>query len=226
MGNHKLRDTLLVIRHLRSIGLLIVLVLTTNQVLTQETVQSNFQPQLNVEPETAVADKDPLSVGLNLNFGLVGQFSGNTLSYQEINPNLRYNLSNRFSLFGGISYSVFQNMDIYYIKDTENSFETFNSNFSLGTIHVGGSYMASPRLRVDGTVWKRVTLNNNSKVLLNNQTNFDAQGLNLRLNYQISDKVQIEASFNYSRGNDIYSNPFTPYTTSPFLNNGFFPFNR
>lgn len=197
----------------------------------QETVEPRFQPAIGSQAGFNTTTKSPLSTSLNLGFGLSSQFSGNTMTYQQINPTIRYQLNDRFNLFGGIAYTSFQNFDSYYINSTENSFESRSSNFNLGKIFVGGSYMVNPKLRLDGMVWKQQSMNTNSKVLLNEKPNFDAQGLHLRLNYQLSDKVQINAAFSYSQGNDPFynpyrNNPFMPGSSSHFFFNDENPFNR
>lgn len=200
--------------------------------IAQETVQPHFQPAIGTQSVLHPDTRSPLSTSLNLGFGLSSQFSGNTMTYQQINPTIRYQLNDRFSLFGGIAYTSFQNLDTYYISSTENSFETTTSNFNLGRIFMGGSYMVNPKLRLDGMVWKQQTMNTDSRVLMNNKPNFDAQGLNLRLNYQLSDKVQINAAFNYSKGYDPFYNPgmYNPFmpvgSSSPFFFHDENPFNR
>lgn len=210
---------------------IILLISFVHFAIAQETVQPRFQPTLGNNSGLNSPTKSPLSTSINLGFGLSSQFSGNTMTYQQINPTINYQLNERFSLFGGIAYTSFQNFDSYYIKGVENSFESVSSNFNLGKIFVGGSYRVNPKLRLDGMVWKQQTMNTDSKALLNKKPDFDAHGLNLRLNYQVSDKVQINAEFSYSKGNDPFYNPyrndfFMPGSSSPFFFNDENPFNR
>jgi len=210
----------------------IILLTSFSQIASaQETIQPRFQPAIGSQAGFNSTAKSPFSTSVNLGFGLSSQFSGNTMTYQQINPTIRYQVNERFSFFGGIAYTSFQNFDSYYISSTENSFESRSSNFNLGKIFVGGSYMVNPKLRLDGMVWKQQSMNTDSKVLLNEKPNFDAQGLQLRLNYQLSDKVQINAAFSYSQGNDPFynpyrNNPFMPGSSSPFFFNDENPFNR
>lgn len=220
---------------IRNIALFTGIILLTSFAqlsIAQETIEPRFQPAIGTQAAGLNIDsKSPLSTSLNLGFGLGTQFSGNTMTYQQINPTINYHFDKRFSIFGGVAYTSFQNYDTYYINSSENRFESQSSNFNLGKIFVGGSYMVNPKLRLDGMIWKQQTMNTDSKVLQNKLPDFDAHGLNLRLNYQVSDKVQINAEFSYTKGNDPFYSPyrnnsFMNGSSSPFFFNDENPFNR
>lgn len=221
-------------QHIKNIALIAGIILWTSfsqRAIGQETIETSFQPSIGTQAGLISDSKSPLSTSLNLGFGLGSQFSGNTMTYQQINPTINYQIDKRFSIFGGVAFTSFQNLDTYYISRSENSIESQSSNLNLGKIFVGGSYMLNPKLRLDGMVWKQQTMNTDSKALHNKQPDFDAHGLNLRLNYQVSDKVQINAEFSYSKGNDPFYNPyrnnaFMHGSSTPFFFDDRNPFNR
>ena len=139
--------------------------------------------------------------------------------FQRLNPEINYMLSKEFTAFAGVQQTWVQNFNQLRLNHDGN-FEITKTNTSYMLWYAGGSYQLSPKIQLSGLAWKQVDQQSIMQIKTE-PPNFDAQGFQLYMNYQISDNVQINASFNYRQGNsgnyfyNDFQDPFRPIGISP-----------
>ena len=162
----------------------------------------------------------PKKVDYHLSIGT--QFStssgyGSGLS-SFITPSINYTINKRLRIGGGISIvnTTLFNFKPYY--PVENS-PAYNENFNTATVFVNGQYLLSDRLTIYGCAFKQFLLSGNPLPysLYNPFSRDGAQGIQMNVDYRIGKNFHIQAGFGYSKGTNIYSDPFGNFISpSPF----------
>jgi hypothetical protein len=189
--------------NLRQILLLFVLILLFQGLLAQRPV-SNYRLtdyQSTHKPAYSLKMGSQFASGMN----------GNTVFGTSISPSAIFPVKPKFSIEAGISYqSLFINTG-----NRESSLSGSN-HFSTGSIFVSGLYELNPKVTLRGTAWKQFDLS--SPKLNPRAIDFEAEGINVGIQYQVTEKFRVEASFEYSNGNHA-----DPYRTPGFNSFGSFP---
>lgn len=132
--------------------------------------------------------------------------NGNSIIGTSISPSVIFPVKPKFSIEAGISYqSLFLNS-----RNSEST-QSGSNHFSLGSVYVSGLYELNPKVTLRGTAWKQFDLS--SSKLNPRAIDFEAEGINIGVQYQVTEKFRVEASFEYSNGNHPGSYQF-PGTNS------------
>jgi hypothetical protein len=102
-------------------------------------------------------------------------------------------LSKKFTAFAGVQQTWIQNLNQFQLNH-DGKLAVMQTNSSYLLWYGGGIYQVNPKIRLSGLVWKQT----DQQSVMQRKTespNFDAQGFQIYMNYQISDNVQINASF-------------------------------
>jgi hypothetical protein len=141
-----------------------------------------------------------------------------------LSPTLSYRVSNRFSLSGGISVvnTTLYGVKPFYSFAEEKPMPGFSGNITQTTLWVSGQYLLSDRVTLTGTIFKTVDIlgqKPGNYPFYNN----NPQGGYLNVGYKVSDHMQIQAGFGYTKGS--YGSPYNPYNpvfgssnVNPFFN--------
>jgi hypothetical protein len=152
--------------------------------------------------------------------GFMSSFSGNG-SYQYLRPSLRYPVSDRLTLSGGLLIS----RGSVYNTGESAALGSYEPRMHLD---VAGSYKVSEQLTLSGAA--RFPLNNNTsnaKEGFRSLTPRQQRAFSFEANYSIADNVQIEAGFQYQEGGNAFrrrSQFFGPQRGG--FNSGFGGFDR
>jgi long-subunit fatty acid transport protein len=204
-----------------------LILLSCYEVSSQETTIRPNEINSFPDQENTFTELSPLNFNLALQTGfqvIPGDNKG--VFFQSINPEIEHTLSQNISIFAGVQQTWIQNLN-HFSRTQEGELSMAKTNASYSLFYAGGSYQVNPRLRLSGVAWKQF----DQKSILEKKPlapNFDAKGFQLYMNYRISDKVHINASFNYEQGSNLLFNsfhqPYSPFGVSPVLNNnhGFF----
>lgn len=122
------------------------------------------------------------------------QMNGNSLFGTSISPSIILPLKPKFSIETGISYQ-----SLFLGPGISDDSQSGSKHFSLGSIYMSGLYELNPKVTLRGTAWKQFDLSSskmNPRVI-----DFEAEGINIGLQYEVTEKFRIEASFEYSNGN-------------------------
>lgn len=120
-----------------------------------------------------------------------------------LSPTLTYPISKKFIVSGGISIvnTSLYGFKHYYSFPEEKS---YSGNITQAMLWVSGQYLLNDRITITGTAYKTIDIfgekPGNSSFYRNNP-----QGAYLNIGYKISDNMQIEAGFGYSKGSNSYS---------------------
>ena len=137
-----------------------------------------------------------------------------------LSPTLTYPVSRKFQISGGLSIvnTSFFGVKPYYSFSEEKS---FTGNITQAMIWVSGRYQLNDRITITGTAYKTFDVLGNTP---GNSSFYktNPQGGYLNIGYKISDHMQIEAGFGYSKGSRGYSYGYPG--TGGFGSSGFDPF--
>lgn len=101
-------------------------------------------------------------------------------------PNLSYLITPRFTLSAGIGFQYTSLYPLYNIPNEENTMLPMTRVF----LYASGSYLLTERLRVTGSVYK--TINDVPRLSqYSHPMNYNYQGVNLGIQYQISNNFSI-----------------------------------
>lgn len=176
-----------------------------------------YQPHIgaglnNYVPGTE--DDKKLDVNVQLGTSFATNFNRGFAFTTFVAPELRYRVSERFTLRGGISmsYNQYGNTLLY----SPYGASEYSGNFGQGMIYVSGDYLLSPKLILSGTAYKEFSVNQG---LPENGFNpgFDGKGLMMNLRFMPSENVTIDAGVEIYEGNNPYRNglynPYRPFGT-------------
>lgn len=176
---------------------------------TEQTVSQPLQPKFSPD----------ISVSLGTTFS---SFSPGYNSFGTfIAPEISFPVSNRFAVTAGIGYS-----SIFYNSPGESFINNRPSQY--GSIYLSGSYKMTEKFTISGTGYKTFLLNPSKPPDENNihTMDYSNQGIILNMDYKVSDKFRINASFQIHQQNDSPYNYMYPQQMggfSPFNNHGFYP---
>jgi len=136
----------------------------------------------------------------------------------NISPSVSFKLKPKLHLVTGMSYQT------YFVNTNKSVVEEANqfnhaTNISVGTIYISGIYELNSKTTIRSTAWKQFDLSSPKTTLNPRATNFEAEGINVGINYKVNDHFQIDASFDYSNGYNPYRSAyqrFGNYSSSPF----------
>mgnify|MGYP006279052103 CR=1 FL=1 len=151
-------------------------------------------------------------------------FGGNGSSFVSYAfPKMRMRPTDNLEIQGGVLMMNTQmsGMSSLYAAETAPQMAG-SSNFTNAYAYAAGTYQLSDNLKISGSAYKKVDGQNQMQQQIHPQAfNFDAYGMQMRMEYKISENAKIDAQFNFNKGyspfnttNSYYSNPF--YRQSPF----------
>lgn len=129
-------------------------------------------------------------------------------------PALRYQLSPKFSVFGGVTYLNSN----YTAMHAENKTPMASKNYF---VHAGGSYQVTDKLRLSGSVWRDFSAASNT-VLPGSLSRPGRYGTEFQAHYKITEHLSLFGSFRTVNGNGLnpyYGTPaglFSPATQGGF----------
>ncbi|MCF8309208.1 MAG: hypothetical protein K9I68_09390 [Bacteroidales bacterium] len=153
-----------------------------------------------------------MSVGTS--FSGLGNGASSFTSYAF--PRLRMNPSDNLEVQTGVLMMNTQmsGMPDSYAQLTPGG--TANSNFTNAYAFASGTYQFSENFKISGSAYKKLNSQNQMQQQVNPQAfNFDAYGMSMRMEYNISDNATIDAQFNYRKGASPFNNYNRRYS-SPF----------
>ncbi len=185
--------------------------------------QIKAQEQLNVQSETAFTaprpgfsiNEIPVNVQLETGMSVGNNFAGNTAFSSFIKPTISFQPEKRLNIQASFGYLQGFNHSFLYYNGEQNSLQITQTDVVLGSVAVSGNYVVNPKLMLSGTVWKQFDMQPPADQLNPRALNFEADGIVVGMQYNINDKMQINASFGYSRGNTPYRSSFNNYWGSP-----------
>lgn len=183
----------------------------------QESLNPNISFGGNLTSEKSI--QSPLNVSINTGVGVFNSFENNSGFYTFLNPNLSYQLTQKFTIQTSFTYFQGSNFPVLNYNLESNDVDIQNQDLAFGLFAVSGSYMVNPKLIVSGGVWKRTSMNpafSNEK-LNSHAVDLEADGVTIGINYKVSDKVQFNAVIDYSRG----GNNYLPYNNTWGLNSSY-----
>jgi hypothetical protein len=145
-------------------------------------------------------------------------FSGQSWFGTSISPTMAYNVSSRFRIRGGVS--IIQGFGDNYYNSFDRYYYPMNTSGTTTRVFVQGDYILSNKILLSGAAYKYFTPYN-SNIDDPRYYNPEGEGFMFNINYRPAKSFEINASFEYSRGNRYYSpNPFyrtSPFSADPFL---------
>jgi hypothetical protein len=155
----------------------------------------------------------PGDFGFSMSVGAgMSSWSGNTSFGTYVSPSFAYNVSERFRLKAGVTMMNNFGSTYYSPYDTYYNPATVTSS----RIFVQGDYLVNNKLMLSGAVYKEVSPFN-PRITDPNFYAPDGEGFMFNLNYRPSKNVEINATFEYSRGNRAFG--YSPF----YRPNGYMP---
>ena len=163
----------------------------------------------------------PGDFGFTLSAGAFAgtNFNGDSWFGTSVSPSFAYNVSPRFRLRAGVS--LFQGFgDNYYYSNFDRYYYPMHTSGTTTSVFVQGDYLLNDKLMLSGSVYKYFSPYNFNSDDPRIQGP-DGEGFMFNINYRPAKDFEINASFEYSRGNRLYNpNPFyrpSPFSADPFL---------
>jgi len=154
-------------------------------------------------PVTSMAPSPGLlgpRVSYHLDAGM--QFAGRYGSASYLSPTATYQLSNRFSLFTGVTFLRTQsNLGYAYGYSAERPVApNLNTNNHL-ILQAGGTYLVSPRLALTGSAWKDLSKQPYMPTV-NPYAGFTnmGSGVNIRADYQLTEHLSVSGGVRVTQG--------------------------
>ncbi|MDR0970435.1 MAG: outer membrane protein transport protein [Lentimicrobiaceae bacterium] len=169
--------------------------------------------------------KNPIRVRLHTGMSVFNSSGGGTGTFSFINPNISFQLNTRLAIHTSFAYSYGTNAPFLTVNTDKKHVEVQNTDVALGLFAVGASYIVRPNLIVSGGVWKEMSLQPAfSEPRLNPRVaDFESEGITIGIQYKPTENSEINAVFDYSRGNSLYYNPFMnpllPYEPTFLMHN-------
>lgn len=169
--------------------------------------------------------ENPIRVSINTGVSVFNSLNNRTGTFSFVNPNISFQLNPRLAIHTSFAYSYGTNIPFLTVDTDKRRFEFQNTDVAIGLFAVGASYVVKPNLIVSGGVWKEMSLQPAfSEPRLNPRAvDFESEGFTIGVRYKPSENSEINAVFDYSRGNSPYYNPFVntlfPYESTFLLHN-------
>ena len=156
------------------------------------------------------AVENPVRVQLNTGMSVFNSFGNQTGTFSFVNPNISFQLNERLAIHTSFVYSYGMNIPFLTLNTENKHFEIQHADLSTALLAVGGSYAINPNLIVSGGIWKEMTMQPifNEPKLNPRITDLEAEGITLGVRYKPTENIELNAVFNYSRGNSPFYNPF------------------
>lgn len=193
---------------------LFVFIIICHPYLNAQNEDVYFEPGSEME-KPAMLQEDKIDFGLQTGVSYM-KFSkkGNAFS-KYVAPNLSQQLNDKVRLTFG---SVVSNTNIHNPFYTSENAAIKDLQVNSASLFARADYQLSPRLIVGGTAYYKHSL---MKPIGDNnpfQDHFDSKGMQLDLNYRISNKSFINVSVNVSEGNEFYPGiQHDPFSTNSLL---------
>ncbi len=151
-------------------------------------------------PDSAIQKQGPFDYGLSMGTQ-VASFSGyGTGVTSWITPRVSYKVGRNLMLGGGLRIA---NTGFFVAKSYRSEIPDAGSytNFSTATVFVNGLWTVNDRLRISGSAFKQIPIS--QEPLPFNPflpiPKYNAQGVNVNVDYRIGKGFFIQAGFRYSR---------------------------
>lgn len=178
-------------------------------------LQNGFYPRLsaggfqNFAPGVEPAPRKKMDVGIQLGTSFSTNFNKGFAFSTMVAPELRYRLSEKFTIRGGasITNTEYGNTLVF----SPYGYNQFSGNISQGLLYVSGDYLISPKLLLTGTAYKEFSINHGTTddIL---RPGYDGKGLMMNLRLMPSSNTTIDIGAEFYEGN----NPWRGGTYNPF----------
>jgi hypothetical protein len=176
-------------------------------VLAADTVQAVVASTKEIKTVQPFVKKASFSLSAGTMFGSNGMAT-------YLAPALRYQLSPKFSVFGGVTYLNSSFTPMY----AEKQMPMASKNYF---VHGGGSYQVNDKLRLSGSVWRDFSSTGNAFIPggLKSPARY---GTEFQAHYKISEHLSVFGSIRTSNGNGygydpLNANPSNFFNHSPQL---------
>lgn len=134
-------------------------------------------------------------------FSRIGSVFNNTVS-----PSINYKVSRKFSVQAGVSISY----NYFDSKKNEGPYSLYpgTGHSTIGTVWVRGNYMLTRDLSISATGYKQFSIWDKTDNPYYNINGIDNKGIILDVNYSPSRNFNINARFEYNKGNRPYYNNY------------------
>ncbi|MEH0154916.1 hypothetical protein V6R21_12295 [Limibacter armeniacum] len=169
------------------------------------------------EPEPPKMLQPEFGMQLGTGFGVSNGWG--SYSSTQVSPSMRFLATPKLSISAGLSVGYTQLYGAPVL--TSEGFQKTDGGFVSSTYYVQGSYQATDKLTISGTVFYQ---NNNMRQTSPFMKSNDFKGVDLQLEYKVSDKVTIGGRIMTASGtpngyyNPAFSSGFgnSPFGSSPF----------
>ncbi|RPD45419.1 hypothetical protein DNI29_18735 [Hymenobacter sediminis] len=165
------------------------------------------QAQVQAPEQPAPTPRLGLKPSYSLNAGAM--FAGRYGSATYLSPTVSVPVTNRFSVFGGVTYMRVTPGAAYLPFGEAGRFGATAQNRYL--IQGGGQYALSPRVTLTGSAWKDLTPTSGFQV--NPYASFGGNlgsGVNLRADYHITENFSVSGGVRVSNGATAYPGAYSP----------------
>lgn len=200
-------------------SLALLMMLFGHQVRAQEQIiEQGLAPMNSAEPGFTLTEI-PVNVHLETGASVGNNQFGEPAFTSFINPTISFQPKKRLNIQASFGYMQGSNQSYLYYNREQNRLEATQTDMAIGTVAMSGNYLVNPKLTLSGTVWKQFNMQPQAEQINPRALNFEADGIVVGMQYNISDKMQFNASFGYSRGNTPYRSSFNNYwgNPSPFM---------
>lgn len=173
-----------------------------------------------VAPRNSMLMKDRVSYGLSM-----GTTFGPGFGASYVEPTLRYQLSNRFRAFGGLTYMHISPQQFAVATPEGGTIMHNTGSSSHMIVNAGVDYLASERVILSGSIWRDFSnVPVQSRIYNGAFGNGGRMGADFRATYKITDHLSVTGGVRFSDGNSPFQPPFYGPTPGGFRNNTTFQF--
>lgn len=150
-----------------------------------------------------------VAVGVSLGTSFSSDFNRGFTFSTFVAPELRYNISDRFRVRGGlqVTNNEYGNTLVY----SPEGIGTYTGNFTQGLLYVSGDYMISPGVILSGTAYKEFSIDH-GEPLNAFSPGYEGKGLIMNLHIHPTDNVSFDVGAEFYQGN----NPWRGGSYNPF----------
>lgn len=142
-----------------------------------------------------------MDVGVQLGTSIATNFNKGYSFSTFVAPEIRYRLSDRLTVRGGISVSnTDYNNTVMYAPY---GYSPYTGNITQGIIYVSGDYILSPKLVLSGSAYKEFSIDHSNPENAF-RPGYDGKGVMMNLRFIPSDNMFIEVGAEYYQGNNPY----------------------
>jgi hypothetical protein len=155
------------------------------------------------------------NVGVSLGTSFSTNFNKGYAFTTFAKPEIRYKLSKRFNIRGGLSIanSEYANTLVY----SEGGLGTYSGNITQGILYVSGDYLISPKVVLTGTAYKEFSIDHSGSDNLF-KPGYDGKGIMMNLRISPRENVFIDIGAEYYQGNNPFrQGRYGHYSPNPFI---------